>query len=54
MDDIMSATRYALMMKREAKTEVECKGNPWGPSAGFGLPQNGSGFGRPGYSDVGY
>ncbi len=52
MDDLMSATRYALMMKRAAKTEVECKGNPWGPSRGFGGAQ--SGFSRPIYSDVGY
>jgi phage terminase large subunit-like protein len=35
MDDLLSATRYALMMKRHAMTEIEANPSPFG--RGFGL-----------------
>jgi hypothetical protein len=30
MDDLLSATRYAVMMRRFAKTQAEAQGNPFG------------------------
>lgn len=53
MDDLLSATRYGIMMKREAKTLYEVRP----PMHGFGMLGmlgGSSGFGRPIDSTVGY
>lgn len=50
MDDILSATRYGIMMKRFAKTKAEAVPNLFG---GFGLIQ-GSGMHVPLDAEIGY
>lgn len=37
MDDLLSATRYAMMMRRYAKTQVEAQGNPFAMLAASGM-----------------
>jgi phage terminase large subunit-like protein len=36
MDDLLSATRYAMMMRRHAKTQIEAQGNPFATFVGSG------------------
>lgn len=52
MDDILSACRYGIMMKREAKTEDEVKGSPLGHL--FGTRLGVSGMGQPLDAVAGY
>lgn len=54
MDDILSATRYGIMMKRFAKTEIEAKGDPFAGFQGFGERNGMSGMGVPLDSTAGY
>lgn len=52
MDDILSATRYGIMMKREAKTLYEVR--PPMHGFGFGMPGGSGGFGVAIDPTVGY
>ncbi len=53
MDDLLSATRYAMMMKRYAQTQLEAQGDPL-RTLGLGMPGGLSGMGQPLDATCGY